>query len=73
MKWLEQYPKEVKGFLVASLVASAGGSLMWPLTTMYVFDELGRSMKDAGFVILIQSMGELPVNSLAVRCTTGLG
>jgi MFS family permease len=57
MKWLEQYPKEVKGFLVASLVASAGGSLMWPLTTMYVFDELGRSMKDAGFVILIQSMG----------------
>ncbi|GAA0834189.1 MFS transporter [Bifidobacterium pullorum subsp. gallinarum] len=57
MKWLEQYPKEVKGFLVASLVASAGGSLMWPLTTMYVFDELGRSMQDAGFVILIQSMG----------------
>ena len=43
MKWLEQYPKEVKGFLVASLVASAGGSLMWPLTTMYVFDELGRA------------------------------
>ncbi|MFF3922165.1 MFS transporter [Paenibacillus lactis] len=57
MKWLEQYPKEVKGFLVASLVASAGGSLMWPLTTMYVFDELGRSMQDAGFVILIQSLG----------------
>lgn len=57
MKWLEQYPKEVKGFLVASLVASAGGSLMWPLTTMYVFDELGRSMQDAGFIILIQSLG----------------
>ncbi|MFH0071068.1 MFS transporter, partial [Peribacillus sp. NPDC056705] len=55
--WLEQYPKEVKGFLSASLVASAGGSLMWPLTTMYVFDELGRSMKDAGLVILIQSLG----------------
>ncbi|WP_213591135.1 MFS transporter [Paenibacillus sp. FSL W8-0186] len=57
MKFLEQYPKEVKGFLVASLVNSAGGSLMWPLVSMYVFDELGRSMADAGFVILIQSVG----------------
>ncbi|MEK3733119.1 MFS transporter [Paenibacillus sp. FSL M8-0334] len=57
MKLLSQYPKEVKAFLVASLVASAGGSLMWPLTTMYVFDELNRSMQDAGLVILIQSLG----------------
>lgn len=57
MKLLSQYPREVKAFLVASLVASAGGSLMWPLTTMYVFDELNRSMQDAGLVILIQSLG----------------
>ncbi|KOR76215.1 MFS transporter [Paenibacillus solani] len=57
MKFLQQYPKEVRAFLIASLVNSAGGSLMWPLTTMYVFDELGRSMQDAGLVILLQSMG----------------
>lgn len=57
MKWLEQYPKEVKVFLIASLVNATGSSLMWPLTTMYVFDELGRSMSQAGFVILIQSLG----------------
>lgn len=57
MKVLQQYPKEVRGFLIASLVNSAGGSLMWPLTTMYVFDELGRSMQDAGLVILLQSLG----------------
>lgn len=57
MKFLQQYPKEVRGFLIASLVNSAGGSLMWPLTTMYVFDELGRSMQDAGLVILLQSVG----------------
>ena len=73
MKWLEQYPKEVKGFLVASLVASAGGSLMWPLTTMYVFDELGRKDEGCGFCHTDSVHGELPVNSLAVRCTTGLG
>lgn len=57
MRLLQQYPKEVRGFLVASLVNSAGGSLMWPLTTMYVYDELGRSMQDAGLVILLQSAG----------------
>lgn len=57
MRWLDTYPKEVKVFLIASLVNSTGSSLMWPLTTMYVFDELGRSMTQAGFVILIQSLG----------------
>lgn len=57
MKLLEQYPKEIKIFLLASLVNSVGGSLMWPLISMYVFDELGRSMASAGFVILVQSVG----------------
>lgn len=57
MRWLDTYPKEVKVFLIASLVNSTGSALMWPLTTMYVFDELGRSMTQAGFVILIQSLG----------------
>ncbi|MWV46524.1 MFS transporter [Paenibacillus sp. HJL G12] len=57
MKFLQSYPKEVKIFLAASLINSAGGSLMWPLTTMYVFDELGRSMADAGLVVMIQAFG----------------
>ncbi|AWB46308.1 MFS transporter [Paenibacillus sp. CAA11] len=57
MKWLESYPREVKVFLVASLINSAGGSLMWPLITMFVYKELGRSMAEAGLVILIQSLG----------------
>ncbi|WP_184181325.1 MFS transporter [Paenibacillus sp. JGP012] len=57
MRWLDNYPKEVKVFLLASLVNATGSALMWPLTTMYVFDELGRTMANAGFVILIQSLG----------------
>lgn len=57
MKFLQSYPNEVKIFLAASLINSAGGSLMWPLTTMYVFDELGRSMADAGLVVMIQAFG----------------
>ncbi|WP_192043543.1 MFS transporter [Paenibacillus rhizovicinus] len=54
---LSSYPKEIKVFLLASLVNAIGSALMWPLVTMFVFDELGRSMKDAGLVILIQSIG----------------
>lgn len=57
MKWLQNYPREVKVFLVASLVNSAGGSLMWPLITMFVFRQLGRSVTDAGLVILVMSLG----------------
>jgi len=57
MKFLNAYPKEVKAFLIASLINATGSSLMWPLVTMYVFDELGRSMKDAGLVLLVHSLG----------------
>jgi MFS family permease len=57
MKFLQDYPKEVKVFLIASLVNATGSALMWPLVTMYVFEQLGRSMQDAGVVIAIQSLG----------------
>ncbi|WP_410770578.1 MFS transporter [Fontibacillus sp. BL9] len=57
MKWLQSYPREVKIFLVASLISSAGGSLMWPLITMFVFKVLGRTVTDAGLVILVMSLG----------------
>ncbi|MBM7564177.1 MFS transporter [Paenibacillus sacheonensis] len=57
MRMLSSYPKEIKVFLLASLVNAIGSALMWPLVTMFVFDELGRSMSDAGLVILVQSLG----------------
>lgn len=57
MRWLQSYPREVKVFLIASLISSAGGSLMWPLVTMFVFKVLGRTVTDAGLVILVMSVG----------------
>ncbi|MCQ4088088.1 MFS transporter [Saccharibacillus sp. JS10] len=57
MKGLQRYPKEIQALLLASLINSTGSALMWPLTTIYVFGELGRSMQDAGLVILLQSLG----------------
>lgn len=52
-----QHSREVQVFLAASLINATGSALMWPLISMYVFDELGRSMADAGLAILIQSLG----------------
>jgi len=57
MRVLPTYPKEVKVFLLASLINSTGSALMWPLTTMFVFDELGHNMADAGLVIMVQALG----------------
>lgn len=57
MRMLSNYPKEIKVFLLASLINAIGSALMWPLVTMFVFDQLGRSMSDAGLVILVQSIG----------------
>lgn len=57
MKFLDGYPREIKVFLAASLINATGSSLMWPLISMFVFDELGRSMTEAGLVILVQSLG----------------
>jgi len=57
MNPLKAYPREVQVFLAASLINATGSALMWPLISMFVFDELGRSMADAGLVILIQSVG----------------
>ncbi|WP_411344041.1 MFS transporter [Paenibacillus sp. WLX1005] len=57
MRWLKSYPKEIQVFLLASLLNAAGGSLMWPLVTLFVYQELGRPMQDAGLVVLLQSLG----------------
>ncbi len=57
MRWLKTYPREIQVFLLASLLSAAGGSLMWPLVTLFVYQELGRSMQDAGLVVLLQSLG----------------
>jgi len=51
------YPGELKIFILASLINSTGSALMLPLTTLYVHTHFGRSLAEAGFAILIQSLG----------------
>lgn len=53
---LNRYPREALFFLVASFINSSGSAFMWPLTTLYVHTVLQRSMTEAGFVLMVQSL-----------------
>jgi MFS family permease len=54
--FFQRYPQEALFFLVASFINSAGSAFMWPLTTLYVHTILQRSMTEAGFVLMVQSL-----------------
>ncbi|GED52747.1 MFS transporter [Brevibacillus borstelensis] len=54
--WLHRYPREAWLFLAASFLNSSGSAFMWPLTTLYVHTQLHRSMTEAGFVLMLQSL-----------------
>lgn len=51
-----KYPREAQLFILASFVNSTGSAFMWPLTTLYVHNVLHRSIGDAGFVLMLQSL-----------------
>lgn len=53
---LRRYPREALLFLAASFINASGSAFMWPLTTLYVHTILGRSMTEAGFVLMLQSI-----------------
>ncbi|MBD8498342.1 MFS transporter [Paenibacillus sp. CAU 1523] len=52
-----QNTREMNVFIWASMIHSAGSALMWPLTTIFVHQQLGRSLAEAGFVITMQFLG----------------
>ncbi len=58
-KWSQlrsRYPKEVKLFIMASMINATGSAFMWPLITIYVHNILHRSYGEAGLVLLLQSL-----------------
>lgn len=54
--FFQRYPREALLFLVASFINASGSAFMWPLTTLYVHTVLQRSMTEAGFVLMLQSL-----------------
>lgn len=55
-KLIGGYPKDAISFIAASLANAIGSSILWPLTTLYVHQVLGRSYADAGLVLLFQAL-----------------
>lgn len=41
---------------IANLIQSTGASLLWPITTLYMHNELGESMTNAGIVLMAMSL-----------------
>lgn len=54
--YFRRYPREAWMFLVASFINASGSAFMWPLNTLYVHTVLGRSMTEAGFALMLQSL-----------------
>ncbi|WP_246627319.1 MFS transporter [Paenibacillus solanacearum] len=64
-------PRDALFFLAASFVNSTGKAVMWPLTTLYVHNVMGKSYGEAGLVILYQALcgilGEITGGNLYYR------
>lgn len=55
MKMLWGYPKKLWFLAIGLIINVTGTSFLWPLTTIYVSDVLGRSITTAGMVLLLQA------------------
>ncbi|TDF93717.1 MFS transporter [Paenibacillus piri] len=54
--FFQAYPKDALYFMAASFMNATGKAILWPLTTLYVHEVLGRSYGEAGMVLLYQAL-----------------
>ena len=52
----ERVPRPILLLGACTLASSAGASLMWPLVTLYVHNQLHQSLAAAGLVLMLQSL-----------------
>ncbi len=48
-------PKSIWLLVIGMLVNNIGNSLIWPINTIYIHDQLGQSLTIAGFILMINS------------------
>ncbi|WP_064745734.1 MFS transporter [Paenibacillus sp. UNC451MF] len=53
---MQSFPRDALFFLTASFVNSTGKAVMWPLTTLYVHNVMGKSYGEAGLIVLYQAL-----------------
>lgn len=53
------YPRSLKVLLLAMLVNSTGMAFLWPLHTIYITQGMGKTLSEAGFVLMLHSGAEI--------------
>jgi MFS family permease len=53
------YPKNLKVLLIAMLINSTGMAFLWPLHTIYMTQGMGKTLSEAGFVLMLHSGAEI--------------
>lgn len=57
-------PKIVKMLVIGMAINITGSSFLWPLNTIYMNEELGKSLSAAGIVLMINALGSVVGNLL---------
>ncbi|MGS0651437.1 MFS transporter, partial [Staphylococcus arlettae] len=66
-------PKSVWWLVIGMALNITGSSFLWPLNTIYMNEELNKSLTVAGLVLLINSMGMVAGNLLGGTLFDKLG
>lgn len=59
MSFWRSYPRSLKVLLLAMLVNSTGMAFLWPLHTIYITQGMGKTLSEAGFVMMLHSGAEI--------------
>jgi predicted MFS family arabinose efflux permease len=51
-KWKSAYPREMWILAIATVISATGSSFLWPLNTIYMTQELGRSISISTLVLM---------------------
>ncbi|MGG1401272.1 MFS transporter [Bacillus salipaludis] len=54
-----KYPRNLKVLIIAIMINSTGMAFLWPLHTIYITQQMGRTLTEAGFVLMLHSAAEI--------------
>lgn len=66
-------PKEIWWFVIGMAINITGASFLWPLNTIYMNEELDKSLSTAGLVLMVNSFGMIVGNLLGGTLFDKLG
>ncbi|PWZ98355.1 MFS transporter, partial [Staphylococcus pseudintermedius] len=66
-------PKEIWWLVIGMAINITGASFLWPLNTIYMNEELDKSLSTAGLVLMVNSFGMIVGNLLGGTLFDKLG